>query len=425
MHPILRLIGIGTVFVATTFCWLVLAGIMESRTYSQESELRGAVSELWGAELHQQVPTATSVWETQRSVVETKTEGDRTWTETKRVTDVHRNELVAERTRVDASIALDERRKGLVWYPLYDVDFQGQWAWTHDSPDGWLELAFAFPDGNGIYDGFTFVVDGVEHELQPQYGQVKLSVPVKRGQRVELVSGYRSRGMSTFAYRPTMGQVSSLQDFEFVLRTDFDAIDFPANTMSPSTKTADKGGWTLSWAFDRVVTGRGIGMVMPERIQPGELATSLTLSAPITLFFFFLVVYVLSLLRGIDIHPMNYLFIAGAFFAFHLLFGYSADHLPVEMAFGLSSLVSIVLVTSYLRLVVSARFALVESAIAQLVYLVGFSLAHFWDGYTGLTITVLSILTLFLLMQWTGRIRWSEVLFMTVRPKRDDAVAVG
>ena len=52
----------------------------------------------------------------------------------------------------------------------------------------------------------------------------------------------------------------------------------------------------------------------------------------------------------------------------------------------------------------------VEATLAQLVYLIGFSLAHFWDGFTGLTVTCLSILTLFILMQLTGRIRWSEAL---------------
>jgi hypothetical protein len=40
---------------------------------------------------------------------------------------------------------------------------------------------------------------------------------------------------------------------------------------------------------------------------------------------------------------------------------------------------------------------------------VGFSLAHFYEGYTGLSITVLVILTLFLLMQLTGRLSWSQV----------------
>jgi hypothetical protein len=68
------------------------------------------------------------------------------------------------------------------------------------------------------------------------------------------------------------------------------------------------------------------------------------------------------------------------------------------------------LVVSYLRLVVSTRFALRETAAAQLLYLIVFSLAHLWEGYTGLTITVLAISTLFVLMQMTGRIQWSDVL---------------
>jgi hypothetical protein len=70
----------------------------------------------------------------------------------------------------------------------------------------------------------------------------------------------------------------------------------------------------------------------------------------------------------------------------------------------------VVLVVSYLRLVVSTLFAFREAALAQLVYLVGFSLAHFWEGYTGITITLMAIVTLFVMMQLTGRVRWHEVL---------------
>jgi hypothetical protein len=62
-----------------------------------------------------------------------------------------------------------------------------------------------------------------------------------------------------------------------------------------------------------------------------------------------------------------------------------------------------------MRLVISPRFAFREVAICQLVYQVGFSLAHFARGYTGLTISVLATLTLFVLMMLTGRIRWSGV----------------
>jgi inner membrane protein involved in colicin E2 resistance len=155
---------------------------------------------------------------------------------------------------------------------------------------------------------------------------------------------------------------------------------------------------------------------MPAKVQPGQLAAALSFSAPISLLFFFGLLMVLGRLRGLDLHPVNYFFIAAGFFSFHLLFAYSVDHLNLAVAFALSSLTSVMLVVSYLRLVVSPRFAFVEAAAAQLVYLIGFSLAHFWEGFTGLAVTVLSILTLFLLMQLTGKVRWGAPIPMAAPP---------
>ena len=74
----------------------------------------------------------------------------------------------------------------------------------------------------------------------------------------------------------------------------------------------------------------------------------------------------------------------------------------------ISSAVSIALVTTYLRIVTGTQFALREAAAAQFIYLVAFSYAFFLRGFTGLAITIGSILTLFVVMQATGKIRWKE-----------------
>ena len=159
--------------------------------------------------------------------------------------------------------------------------------------------------------------------------------------------------------------------------------------------------------------GFDIALKMPEKLQPGPLAGEISYFAPVSLFFFFFIIFVLSTLRGIDLHPMNYFFLAGAFFAFHLLLAYLADHISIHAAFAISSAVSIVLVVSYLRLVVNLRFALVDAGLAQLIYLVLFSYAFFFAGFTGLTITIGAILSLFVVMQMTGRIRWEEKFVKT------------
>lgn len=230
---------------------------------------------------------------------------------------------------------------------------------------------------------------------------------VSPGQTISIKVSYQSRGLDEWRYMPAAGVVS-LENFACRIRTSFGEIDYPAGTLSPSSRLDDGDGWVLGWSFSQVVTGRGVGVVMPSRLQPGELSTALSFPAPVSLFFFFLVLFALGTMKKIDLHPVNYLFLAGAFFAFHLLFAYSVDRLAIAEAFTLSSLVSVARVISDLRLAVGSRFAFVEAGIAQLVYLVGFSLAHFWEGYTGLTVTVLSIVTLGLLMQLTGRVSWTE-----------------
>lgn len=412
MSPVVRIIGIIFAFCATSIAWMILGGVTTHRASSQSSELRGEVADLWGSPQTQTSPALSFSWIVERDTLRTERIGGEERQIKERVAETQRKDVSPSKTRVAADLHLDRRLKGLVWYALYDVTFGGAWTYVHkEATPGKLQLSFTFPDGQAIYDQFRFAVDGVDYAkaLRPQNGAVSMDIDVKSGQSVTLDVAYKSRGMSEWRYAPGAG-VANLEDFQLKMTTDFAEIDFPGATMSPSAKSREGAGWALEWTFRQALTGRGIGMIMPNNIQPGELSSALTFSAPISLFFFFLVLFVLATLRNIDIHPINYLFLGAAFLCFHLLFAYSVDHIPVVHAFVLASVVSLLLVVSYLRLVVSARFAFVEAALAQIVYLIGFSLAHFWDGYTGLTVTVLSVATVFLLMQLTGRIRWSEAL---------------
>jgi hypothetical protein len=239
-------------------------------------------------------------------------------------------------------------------------------------------------------------------------------VPARGTQNV--LFGYQSRGMDGWRY--SFGHdVRMVRDFRLVMNTDFDEIDFPQGSISPDKKKRLDGGtgWKLVWDKESVVSGLNIGMLMPHRINPGPLAQKLSLHAPISLFFFFFVMFILQVLRDLKIHPMNYFFIAASFFAFNLLFSYLVDHIDVFLAFGISSGVSVLLVVSYLGVVVGPRFALVEAGLSQLIYQVLFGLAHFLEGYTGLTITVGAIVTLAIVMHLTARTRWEKVFRLKPR----------
>ena len=108
-------------------------------------------------------------------------------------------------------------------------------------------------------------------------------------------------------------------------------------------------------------------------------------------------------------NTMHYWFIAAAFFAFHLLLAYLVDHVSVHVAFASAAAVSLTLVVSYLRVVTGMRDALFKAGAAQLIFLVLFSYAFFFEGFTGLSITVGAVVTLFVLMQMTARVSWDDV----------------
>src|SRR6266436_9178538 len=120
---------------------------------------------------------------------------------------------------------------------------------------------------------------------------------------------------------------------------------------------------------------------MPERLQPGPLAGQISYFAPVSLLLFFFLMFIITTMRSIDLHPMNYFFLAAAFFAFHLLLAYLVDHISIHGAMAICSIVSVFLVVSYLRLVAGIRFAALEAGTAQLIYLVCFFSPFFWKAF--------------------------------------------
>ena len=118
---------------------------------------------------------------------------------------------------------------------------------------------------------------------------------------------------------------------------------------------------------------------------------------------------ILGAIRGQNLHPMHYFLVSAAFFAFHLLLAYLVDHVDIHAAFAIAAVTSLFLVISYLRLVSGSRFAVLQAGTTQLIFLVLFSYAFFFEGYTGLTVTVGAVITLFVLMQLTAHVNWEEV----------------
>lgn len=416
-----RIVAIAIIFILTSAAWVALGATIFARTQQSQRQLTGRVSSTWGSRQAQPAPLAYTLgpvvaaeFDPAASPVEGRpTPPMRDAAPTSR----QRNHLALEQTRARADLSLDHRRKGLLWYSTYAVAFDGSFNFRNTTASDSVVFEFPLPASQAIYDDIRLLLNGAPVDYAARGQALVTSAHLRRGEAATLAVAYRSHGLDEWRY--VLGsEVSAARDFELVMSTDFAAIDFPENTLSPTERQRTGDGWELRWKYSSLLSGFQIGMDMPRKLQPGPLAGRIALFAPVSLLFFFAVMFIVTTLRRIDLHPMNYAFLAAAFFAFHLLISYLVDHISIHLAFLIASAVSIALVVSYLRLAVGPRFAFREAAAAQFIYLVLFSYAFFFEGFTGLAITIGSIMTLFVAMQLTGRIRWSEVFAAGTAPRR-------
>jgi Inner membrane protein CreD len=402
-----RLFAIGFIFCCTSVAWMILGSAINTRTLSTDVNLRQQVQSIWGSPQAQTAPDAlaTAVKQIQ---TESTVDGKKVITNTN-VKEPYPLTLTA--TDINADIKLDHRQKGLLWYATYGVDFRSRYEFSGATKDGEeVEITLPLPAQNATYDGFVFAVRGHPWLAKPLSKDGKWIGKIKAVgvETLTLDVAYRTQGLDSWSYQFGQG-VSEVKSFRLGMTTDFADIDFPSESLSPTTKQKTETGWQLDWKYDSLVAGVNIGMVMPQKLQPGPLAGQISFFAPISLFFFIVVVLVIALIKKIEIHPMHFFFLSAAFFAFHLLLAYLADQVSIHWAFVISAVVSIFLVVSYLRVAIGNRFAFVEAGLAQLVYLILFSYAFFFEGLTGLAITIGAILTLFVMMQLTAKINWNDV----------------
>ena len=405
-----RLLIIGFIWLGCTVAWSILGSSLAVRSNDTSSARGEEVHGLWGGPLYQEPLRASypvdSIQEETKTVQREGEEPVKTTVARHVRTDV---DLPLDGSDLNANLGLEHRRRGLMWFATYELDFVGTYTFRNPGDEARdITMRLALDTSSRTYDGLRILdEDGRPLPFSIVGGNAQWEQPFAAGQERKVQVSFRTRGTGSWTYAATSGS-NEARNFRLHVTTDFPDVDFPVHSVSPSKHAASDEGWSGDWSFESLITSSPMGIEMPEKLNPGPLAARITFFAPVSLLFFFFVISMLAITSGRELHPMHYFLLGCAFFAFHLLFAYSVDHLALTWAFLLSALVSMLLVLSYVRHFVGWRFALGKVAPVQLIYLVLFSASFFWKGFTGLAITIGAIITLFAVMQLTGRLDWNE-----------------
>ncbi len=380
-----QLLTIAGILLITTVAWFVLGGAIRSRSENFGNGMRNEVLQVWGPELQQSHPHAFY-----------------------RSPNVPNGKALiqSEQARIQVAIDYQARKRGLMSHRTYEVDFEGLYTFRNPTriPQT-MFVHFPLPASKGLR-GVQVMIDDQETDVRrADDGSLQLAFEVEASTAIKLKVAYQTNGTDVWLYH--FPHPERVRDFELFMKTDFPEYSFPVGCGSPTKR--DEANCEFIWAYQPdVLSAPDIGMEMPKILNPAPVAARISFFAPVSLLFFVTVVLLLGSLRGIMLHPMHVCFVAAGFFSFQLLFAYLTDVIPLYVAFGISALVSVVLVSSYLRAVGGDRLLRIALP-AQIGYMVLFSVSFFFDGMTGLTIAVGAVITLALLMKVTAQTAWKEI----------------
>jgi hypothetical protein len=383
-----HLISSLAIIGCTTIAWFILGAALSQRTHVSTHSMRGEVTDVWGPAITQQHPAA--------------------WFETPNAPGGKAHVLPTS-SRIKVHLAYDPKQRGLIWHRTYDVAFKGEYTFTNPTkiPQTFY-ISFPLPPETSGLHGFDFSLGDEEQTSQAvpgASGVVTRAVQLPASGSVNLRTEYGTRGTDAWRYEfPDKRRISG---FQLAMRTNFHEINFPVGTGSADLRKTDANGYDLGWNYPDVLATQDIGMDMPKRLNAGPVAVRIAFFAPVSLLFFVTVVLLISGMKGIPLHPMHVFFISAGFFAFHLLFAYLVDLLPMAWSFLIAAITSVLLVSGYLKAVGGKRLLAIALP-AQIIYLIAFSASFFFDGLTGITLSVLAVLTLALLMFLTARIDWKK-----------------
>src|SRR5438309_8762212 len=130
-----RIAGLTVIFLGTTAAWWILTGVLALRTQDANGDAQVQLGSLWGPEQTQTAPHFSV--QTAKGKRDALPFGSR--------------DLSIDASRIAVQLALEERRKSLLWYNAYLVNYDGAYRVTSPRAGSTIAFALDFPAQNAVF----------------------------------------------------------------------------------------------------------------------------------------------------------------------------------------------------------------------------------------------------------------------------------
>ncbi len=394
------------IFIFTAVFSIVAISIgfrIDSRHTRSYSDNLKSVQEIWGGEIVQQLPSFSFK---EKGYVER--ENKKTGEMEQVLTEISRNMGIADQ-KVSVKIKSNIRQKGLLKYPGFNLTFYGKYVLKNlKGASERLSFYFPLPQGAGNITDIKVKLHNAEFTGDSDFSDgVQWDGVLSKDQTVTIEVSYNAQGTETFDY--AMGaEKSEIKNLDVEIVTDFPDSGIPNGAMVPTSSAGDNKEMKYSWKASNLVTGQNISLKFKITGNYGEIVSKLFYYSPIALFLFvgFLLVFCTS--KGINLHPMHYLFIITGFFIFYLLGSYLVSYMNIMLAVFASLAVSTGIILYYCSLIGKGKDIIRIALYGALLFQWIFSVAFFIPEHTGFLITIASIVAFVFLMRTTASVDWEN-----------------
>ena len=393
------LVWLGGLAVAGSFVLELTAARVGEQRSSTYGNAYAAFRDGWGGEIGI-VPPEFSL---QRNYTESQFNKDADQYE--EVAKTEHYKLVPQSISIDSNVVYGEKIRSLLAFNAFEVHNEETYAIANNTGyPGQLLVKVAKPENaNFLYDYTISIPSKGNLAVRPTMDTANILLPVlDKGEQVEIVFTYSTKGMDIFKYN-----LSSYQDdvihgltAEFKLNTPEYAV-YREGLPHVEEKTAN--GSVIRFNVNDFSTTQDMGVAFLEKQMYLDQIQSLMTYSPMSLILFLTVIFFFSQIYAVKFNAFHYLFLAMIDVFYYLFVAYLIRFFGIVPTFGISIALTAAMFLLYCPNVFGRWFAFRVAGLYLFLLTVVFSLIFLMPIFRGLLFVVLIFLIFMSIMIFVSR----------------------
>jgi len=393
------LVWLGGLAVAGSFVLELTAARVGEQRSSTYGNAYAAFRDGWGGEIGIVPPEFTL----QRNYTASQFNKDADQYE--EVAKTERYKLVPQSINIDSNVVYGEKIRSLLAFNAFEVHNEETYAIANNTGyPGQLLVQVTKPENaNFLYDYTISIPSKGNLTVRPTMDTSNILLPVlDKGEQVEIVLTYSTKGMDIFKYNLSNYQEDVIHGLtaEFRLNTPQYAI-YREGLPHVEEKTAN--GSVIRFNVNDFSTTQDMGVAFLEKQMYLEQIQSLMTYSPMSLILFLTVIFFFSQIYAVKFNAFHYLFLAMIDVFYYLFVAYLIRFFGIVPTLGISIALTAAMFLLYCPNVFGRWFTFRVAGLYLFLLTVIFSLIFLMPIFRGLLFVVLIFLIFMSIMIFVSR----------------------